>query len=147
MAYFPKGFITKGWYMPVDENCLCIFEHTTALIITEISCQISFQLKKNELAGIVPDMDSSFVYLYKQFTIKIVKFPLAPMGVLASGCAHARPSAWPPIDTSGNFRHTCLQSNLQNFEKKLKKIKIAPQGARGWGSEFYFFTRIFIYIS
>ena len=31
------------------------------------------------------------------------KFPLAPMGVLAPGSAHARPSARPPIDTSGNF--------------------------------------------
>jgi hypothetical protein len=29
--------------------------------------------------------------------------PLAPMGVLAHGSAHARPSARPPIDTSGNF--------------------------------------------
>ena len=25
------------------------------------------------------------------------------------------------IDTSGNFRRTCLQSNLQNFQKKTKK--------------------------
>ena len=32
-----------------------------------------------------------------------IKFPLAPMGVLAPGSAHARPSAKPPIDTSGNF--------------------------------------------
>ena len=31
------------------------------------------------------------------------KFPLAPMGVLAPGSAHARPSARHPIDTSGNF--------------------------------------------
>ena len=31
------------------------------------------------------------------------KFPLAPMGVLAPGSAQARPSARPPIDTSGNF--------------------------------------------
>jgi hypothetical protein len=31
------------------------------------------------------------------------KFPLAPMGVLAPGSGHARPSARPPIDTSGNF--------------------------------------------
>ena len=31
------------------------------------------------------------------------KIPLAPMGVLATGSAHARPSAWPHIDTSGNF--------------------------------------------
>ena len=32
-----------------------------------------------------------------------IKFPLAPMGVLAPGSAHVRPSARPPIDTSGNF--------------------------------------------
>ena len=31
------------------------------------------------------------------------QFPIAPMGVLAPGSAHARPSAQPPIDTSGNF--------------------------------------------
>ena len=31
------------------------------------------------------------------------KFPLTPMGVLAPGSAHARPSAQPPIDVSGNF--------------------------------------------
>ena len=34
---------------------------------------------------------------------KKFKFPLAPMGVLALGSKHARPSARPPIDTSGNF--------------------------------------------
>ena len=33
------------------------------------------------------------------------------MGVLAPGSAHARPSAQPPIDTSGNF------------QKKTNKIK------------------------
>ena len=31
------------------------------------------------------------------------EIPLAPMGVLAPGSAHARPSAQPPIDTSRNF--------------------------------------------
>jgi hypothetical protein len=31
------------------------------------------------------------------------KFPLMPMGVLAPGSVHARPSAQPPIDMSGNF--------------------------------------------
>ena len=30
-------------------------------------------------------------------------FPLVPMGVLAPRSAHARPSAQPPIDMSGNF--------------------------------------------
>ena len=31
------------------------------------------------------------------------KFSLTPMGVLAPGSAHVRPSAQPPIDMSGNF--------------------------------------------
>ena len=33
---------------------------------------------------------------------------LAPMRVLASGSAHARPSARPLNDASGNFWRTCL---------------------------------------
>jgi hypothetical protein len=32
------------------------------------------------------------------------QFLLAPMGVLAPRSAHAIPSTWPPIDTSGNFQ-------------------------------------------
>ena len=35
--------------------------------------------------------------------VKLLEFPLASMGVLAPGSVHARPSAQPPIDTSGNF--------------------------------------------
>ena len=54
------------------------------------------------------------------------KIPLTPMGVLAPGSAHARPSAQPPIDVSGNFRHLCLQTHLQRShfseEVMLKKL-------------------------
>ena len=35
--------------------------------------------------------------------ITFTKIQLVPMGVLAPGSAHARLSARPPIDTSGNF--------------------------------------------
>ena len=41
------------------------------------------------------------------------EFPLTPMGVLAPGSAHARPSARPPIGMSKNFPAKCLQSHLQ----------------------------------
>ena len=41
--------------------------------------------------------------------IKMTKFPLALMGVLTSMAAHVWHSAQPPINTSGNFLHTCLQ--------------------------------------
>jgi hypothetical protein len=49
---------------------------------------------------------------YQEINNKKRKFPLAPMGVLGPGSAHARLSAWPPIDTSRNFQahmstHVC----------------------------------------
>ena len=35
--------------------------------------------------------------------------------------AHALPTAWPPINTSGNLRCTCLQSHLQLYPPNHKK--------------------------
>ena len=69
----------------------------------------------------------------------IWEFLLTPMGVLAPGSAHARPSAQPPIDVSGNFpphvsaespsyiSPNCLEliskvsENLKNIKNKPKK--------------------------
>ena len=45
----------------------------------------------------------------------IRKFPLAPMGVLEPGSAHARPSAQPSIDTSGNCS-AHVSGRVTNFE-------------------------------
>ena len=42
-------------------------------------------------------------YTYLGEPKKDNKFPLAPMGVLTPGSAHARPSAQPPIYVSRNF--------------------------------------------
>ena len=36
-------------------------------------------------------------------TLKVDEFLLTAMGVLAPGSAHAKPSARPPIEMSGNF--------------------------------------------
>ena len=47
--------------------------------------------------------------------IKEIKFPLAPMGVLAPGSAHTRPSAQPPFDTSGNLLAQVKQNFQSNF--------------------------------
>ena len=44
---------------------------------------------------------------------KYEEFLLMPMGVLAPGSAHVRPSAQPPIDTSGNFWRMCLGGGLK----------------------------------
>jgi hypothetical protein len=54
------------------------------------------------------------------------------MGVLAPGSAHADPPLGPPSTLAEIFRHTCLQSKLQNFRKKPKQtLKIVPGGGGG----------------
>jgi hypothetical protein len=69
---------------------------------------------------------------------KYAKFPLTPMGVLAPGSAHARPSARPPIDTSGNFPAHISAESL--FEIGL---------FRGVGGvpEFYFYWNPPIFVT
>ena len=47
-------------------------------------------------------MTSPYWVLTTAVPRKEEKYQIAPMGVLAPGSAHARPSARPPIDTSGN---------------------------------------------
>ena len=60
------------------------------------------------------------------------KFPLAPMGVLAPGSAHARPSGQPPIDMSGNFSaHVSAESPSKFSKIPKKKLKNAPRGPGG----------------
>ena len=49
------------------------------------------------------------------------RIPLTPMGVLAPGSAHARPSAQPPIDMSGNFPAHVSAESPSKFSKKPKK--------------------------
>ena len=63
------------------------------------------------------------------------------MGVLAPGSAHAKPSAQPHINLAENFWRSCLQSKLQNVEKKNFK------NHRGPGEGQIFLTRTFVFIS
>ena len=49
---------------------------------------------------------------------KLFQIPLAPMGVLAPGSAHARPSAQTPIDMSGNFPAHVSAESPSKFSKK-----------------------------
>jgi hypothetical protein len=54
------------------------------------------------------------------------KFPLTPMGVLAPGSAHTRPSAQPPIDMSGNLpAHVSAESLLVRAECVRQHNKVA----------------------
>ena len=70
-------------------------------------------------------------FLYTWYAKNIVKIPLASMGVLAPRSAHARPSARPPIDTSGNLSAhisgggggKLSDSFLINFLAKLENSK------------------------
>ena len=80
----------------------------------------------------------------------LYQIPLAPMGVLAPGSAHARPSTRPPINTSGNFpadvsaeSHSNISPNPSEVKsevihvcgsnKNLKKPKNRPPGGQGVG--------------
>ena len=60
------------------------------------------------------------------------------MGVLASGSVHARPSAHPPIDTSGNISAHVSGRGLNKISDDSKHFlcfqnnnKNRPQGGRG----------------
>ena len=48
-----------------------------------------------------------------------MKIPLAPMGVLAPGSAHARPSARPPIDTRKFSPHMSGGELSDSFSDQL----------------------------
>ena len=52
----------------------------------------------------------------------MIKFTQAPMGVLAPGSAHARPSAQPPIDTSGNFPAHMSAESPSNISPNLSEV-------------------------
>jgi hypothetical protein len=78
------------------------------------------------------------------------------MGVLAPGSAHARPSARPPLDTSGNFSGTnvCrvtfkhlpqpLICHIRSFGTIGQLLKEKKNRPRGWGNELHFPPRIFV---
>ena len=64
--------------------------------------------------GVTCNKPPSGIQQYLLITLDklVLRFPLAPMGVLATWSAHARPSARPPIDTSGNFTaHVSAESS------------------------------------
>ena len=66
-------------------------------------------------------------------TVSLRKFPLAPMGVLAPGSAHTRPSAQPPIHTSGNFQAHMSADHLQKSPPAVRCfLKIGIQPIRWW---------------
>ena len=59
--------------------------------------------RKPSLGLILRKIPTGLVHVGMKKCITMIKIPLAPMGVLAPESAHVRPSARPPIDTSGNF--------------------------------------------
>ena len=53
-----------------------------------------------------------------QLTCMNKQCPLTPMGVLALGSSHAKPSTQPPIDMSGNFPAHVSAESPSKFSKK-----------------------------
>jgi hypothetical protein len=65
--------------------------------------------------------NDKYILLFQSSYLQLqTKFPLAPMGVLTPGSAHARPSFRPPITLVNIFWHTCLQSHLQTSPQPLR---------------------------
>ena len=85
--------------------------------LTQTPCSIQFSIRKKfikrfneaseskhnsfEVEKLLEETEVLKENLYQ--VQKEYQFPLVPMGVLVPGSAHTRPSAQPPIDTSGNF--------------------------------------------
>ena len=83
------------------------------------------------------------------------------MGVLAPGSVHARPSARPPIDTSGNFPAYVTAVSPSNISPNpsevisevsepkdnffFKKPKNAPKGPGGGGLQFFCMVNIYFF--
>ena len=60
----------------------------------------NFETYKYESYCLIDKNHALFLKFPPNFLKTLVKFLLAPMGVLAPGSVHARHSAQPPIDTS-----------------------------------------------
>ena len=66
----------------------------------------------------------------------ILEFPLTPMGVLAPGSAHTRPSAQPPIDVSGNFPASVSADKFSMFSPPI--YHTAGVGGGGDGLRLFY---------
>ena len=76
-----------------------------------------------------------------EHTFSLNIFPLAPMGVLAPRSVHTRPSARPPIDTSGNFpAHVSAESPSNISPNPLEVIsEVSEPKYNFWNFQFNFF--------
>ena len=61
--------------------------------------------------------------MVRALEVDLIKYPLMPMGVLAPGSVHARPSAQPPIDVSGNFPTPMSAEFLPTPQKSYPKFQ------------------------
>ena len=78
-----------------------------------------FLLHKHEVWNTATKITKKLKYSMNEIK---VKFPLAPMGVLAPGSAHVRPSARPPIDTSGNFTAPMSEESPSNISPNPSEV-------------------------
>ena len=70
----------------------------------------SFTLTLTTASGFVIEYD---IEMFQIQPLNFPKFPLVPMGVLAPGSAHARPSAQTPSTLAEIFRRKCLEGGGQ----------------------------------
>ena len=103
---------------------ICAFAVKFVILILTLQRNHALQLKQKTNTNYAWNGKNNKFFYRTMKTIK-QKFPLAPMGVLAPGSAHARPSARLPINTNGNFpAHVCAESpsNIGKHWKTLENI-------------------------
>ena len=105
-----SSFHSFGASFPTDDKFLIIFFIFLCLPVATIIRVAIGQFDRHHGHRVVFEVFTE--------TGGLRKFPLTPMGVLAPGSAHARPSAQPPIDMSGNFPAHVSAESPSKFSKK-----------------------------
>ena len=82
--------INDNWPSQCDRKRICLATSTQPYS----QHTIVYTVSTNKIYRV--DTESTNIIQLKKKSIRIGKFPLAPMDILASGSAHARPSAQPP---------------------------------------------------
>jgi hypothetical protein len=82
--------LSSYWPSQCDRKRICLATSTQPYS----QHTIVYTVSTNKIYRV--DTESTNIIQLKKKSIRIGKFPLAPMDILASGSAHARPSAQPP---------------------------------------------------
>ena len=103
--------------MAMDMVMVMVLYMVAMVIVMDMDMDMAMDMVM-DMSDNTMENDPQRIFLNKILTT----FPLAPRGVLVSGSAHARPSAGPPIDTSGNFPAHMSAESLSNITPNPSEV-------------------------